>query len=310
MRIELERELSAGMREHATGLAFGRDVLAAATRRHRRRTALRRTAYATGMVGVVGALAAVVTVGGGAPVGGGGAPAPVAVGPRTTASDTPQLRLAAAAAASQNVSYRLRITTTSRDVAARPGELPPPEVDTWVTEGAFDPATATGYWNSPWEGRLRPSVASGWWAEKLVGGVRYVAGIDGRDRTGRTIAWMREEGRYDHLDLDTAMGGGVGASASPEELFRMLGQAGATVRETSPGVYHFELALTKPSRKVLADRFVGEVRVGADHRIARISYDRTSRPVRGDNIFRLTVVIEFSDYGLPVNVQPPAQLFD
>ncbi|MEU4479395.1 hypothetical protein AB0F68_15225 [Micromonospora sp. NPDC023966] len=306
MTTDLEDQLIAGMRDRVTGLTPTRDVLGAATRRHRRRTALHRTAYAAGVVGVAGAVTAVVTVGGGTPAGDGGAPAPVVAGPATAAGDAPRMRLAAAAAASQNVSYRVKITT--RDGSAKPGKLSAWVADTWVTEGAFDPATDTGYWNSPWEGKSRPSVVSGWSGEKLVGGVRYRAAIDGSDRSGRKLAWSREEGRYDHLDLDTAMGGSLGASASPEELFRVLGQAGATVTERSSGVYHFELALTKPSPEVLADRFEGEVRIGADDRIARVSYDRTSRPARDNHTWHLAVVIEFSGYGLPVKVEPPAHV--
>ncbi|SBT52379.1 hypothetical protein [Micromonospora auratinigra] len=308
MSSEVAEELAAGMRERTDGLALGRDVLGEATRRHRRRTVLHRSAYAVGVFGVAGVVA--VGVGapagtGGAPAGRGGASAPVAAGPSATVADTPRLRLAAAATASGNVSYRLRITTTVRGGS---GTSSAPSDDSWVTEGAFDPATDTGFWDSPWEGKLRPSVVSGWSAEKLVGGVRYRAGIDGSDRSGRKLAWMREEGRHDHLDLDTAMGGGLGASGNPEELFRVLGQAGGTVTERGPGVYHFVLAVAQPSDKVLADRFVGEVRVGADHRISRVSYDRTSRPARSERPWHLAVLVEFSHYGEPVTVRPPEHL--
>ncbi|GAA4570008.1 hypothetical protein GCM10023176_27760 [Micromonospora coerulea] len=310
MTTDLEDQLTAGMRDEVAGLALTRDVLGEAARRHRRRTALHRTAYTAGVVGVVGALAAVVTVGGGTPAGSGGSPAPVAVGPTAAVADTPQMRLAAAAAASQNISYRVKVTTAAKDKPAKPGELPAPQATTWVTEGAFDPATATGYWNSPYEGQLRPAIVSGFSAEKLINGVRYRAALDGTDPDSGKLVWAREKGSHDHLDFDSAMGGSLGASASPEELFRVLGQAGATVTEKAPGVYHFQLTLKNVSDEILADNFVGDVTIGADNRIAKVSYDRATRTnIHGSRYtYHLQVVIELSDYGMPVKVERPAHL--
>ncbi|WP_189194228.1 hypothetical protein [Micromonospora fulviviridis] len=101
----------------------------------------------------------------------------------------------------------------------------------------------------------------------------------------------------------------MGASASPQALLRVLTQAGATVTEQSPGVYHFEVSVPDPSGEIVADRLVGEVTVGADDRIAKVAYDRTSRMARSrDYTVRLKVVIELSGYGLPVQVKPPAHV--
>ena len=66
MSINLEEQLAAGMREHISDLAVdGGAVLGRATRRHRRRTAVIRTAYALGVAGLAGVLAVGLTAGGG-----------------------------------------------------------------------------------------------------------------------------------------------------------------------------------------------------------------------------------------------------
>ncbi|MFU8854704.1 hypothetical protein ACNAW0_27585 [Micromonospora sp. SL1-18] len=307
MTTDLEDRLIDGMRDEVAGLAFTRDVLGHATRRHRRRTALYRSAYAAGVVGVAGALAAALSVGAGAPGGTIGSPGPVAEPPTAAASpEPPQLRLAAAAAASGNISYRVKVTTTSKDIAKQ-GELPEPDGERWVTKGAFDPATATGYLDSPYNGQMRPAITAGFPHERLVDGVRYIGAPGASPGTKGNIFWSRVEGKQDNLDYDMAMGGGLGASASPEELFRVLGQAGATVTEKAVGVYRFEVTLKNVSREILADTFVGEVRIGADNRIARVSYDRTTRAnIHGSKYtYHSGVVIELFDYGMPVRVEVP-----
>ncbi|MEU9738422.1 hypothetical protein AB0E12_04400 [Micromonospora chersina] len=310
MTTHLEDQLVAGMRDQAAGLTLTRDVLGAATRRHRRRTALHRTAYAAGVVGVAGALTAALTVGADNPGVRPGPSGPVAGRPAPVASpQSPQLRLAAAAAASENVSYRVRVTTTSLDAPPPKGELPEPVSRRWVTTGAFDPATATGYLDSPYTG-LRPAVAAGPEHLRLINGVLYFGGRDGQNPDNGKIVWSRFPDRQDSLDYDLAMGGRLGASASPEALLRVLTRAGATVTEQSPGVYHFEVSAPDPSNEIIADRLVGEVTVGADGRIAKVAYDRTSRMVRTrDYTSHLRVVIELSGYGLPVTVKVPANAY-
>ncbi|WP_433285433.1 hypothetical protein [Micromonospora sp. CA-244673] len=310
MTTHLEDQLVAGMRDQAAGLTLTRDVLGAATRRHRRRTALHRTAYAAGVVGVAGALTAALTVGAGNPGGRTGPSGPVAGRPAPAASpQSPQLRLAAAAAASENISYRVKVTTTSLDAPPPEGELPEPVSRRWVTKGAFDPATATGYLDSPYTG-LRPAVAAGPEHLRLIGGVLYFGGRDGRDPDNGKIVWSRSPDRQDSLDYDMAMGGRLGASASPEALLRVLNEAGATVTEPSSGVYHFDVSMSDPAAEIIADRLVGEVTVGADGRIAKVSYDRASRMVRTkDYTSHLKVVIELSGYGLPVAVKAPAHAY-
>ncbi|WP_262281741.1 hypothetical protein [Micromonospora sp. MA102] len=307
MTTDLEDQLITGMRDRVTGLPPTRDVLGAATRRHRRRTALHRTAYAAGMVGVAGALTAALTVGAGNAGGRPGPSGPAAGRPAPAASpQSPQLRLAAAAAASENISYQVKVTTTSLDAPPPEGELPEPVSRRWVTKGAFDPATATGYLDSPYTG-LRPAVAAGPEHLRLIDGVLYLGGRDGRDPDNGKIVWSRVPDRQDSLDYDMAMGGRLGASASPQALLRVLDRAGATVTEQSPGVYHFDVSAPDASNEILADRLVGEVTVGADGRIAKVAYERTSRMLRSkDFTSHLRVVIELSGYGLPVTVKAPA----
>ncbi|MEH0827772.1 MULTISPECIES: hypothetical protein [unclassified Micromonospora] len=303
MTTDLEEQLTVGMRDEVAGLTFTRDVLGEAARRHRRRTALHRTAFAAGVVGMVGALAAAMTVStGGAAV----SPGPVAERPTATTADTPQLRLAAAAAASENISYRVKVTTTVKDKLPPKDELPEPVSASWVTEGAFDPATATGYLDSPYTG-LRPVVAAGFEHERLVNGVRYIGGRDGSAPDNGKIVWSRYPGRQDNLDYDLALRGGLTASANPQELFGALRRAGAKVTETRGGAYHFEVEVKDDPSRGVVDRLVGEVTLGADKRIAKVAYDRTASVTRGEvYTYHLHVVTELSDYGTPVKVKPPA----
>ncbi|MET7749667.1 hypothetical protein [Micromonospora sp. NPDC005367] len=308
MKTNLEDQLTTGMRDEVRGLVFSRDVLGDAARRHRRRVALHRTAYAAGVVAVVGALATVATIGAGAPEGAERPHGPLAERPPAASADSPQLRLAAAAAASENISYRVKVTTTSKDEAPPEGELPETASESWVTTGAFDPTTATGYLESPYNGKLRPVIAAGYEHERLVNGVRYTGARDGADLDSGKIFWRKHPGKQDNLDYDMAMGGGLGASADPQQLFRLLRRAGATVTEKAAGVYHFGVTVKDASDGILADEFVGDVTIGADDRIAKVTYARTAETsIRGsDYTYHLGVVIELSGYGVPVKVEVPA----
>lgn len=91
MTTRLEDELAAGLREHAAGLHLDRDVLAAARRRHRRRTAVVRAASATGTLGVAGVVALAVGVAGNGPRG--PVPAPHATSPPVTPTAPAGVRL-------------------------------------------------------------------------------------------------------------------------------------------------------------------------------------------------------------------------
>jgi hypothetical protein len=289
MTADVEEQLAAGMRDAVHGLTLTRDVLGEATRRHRRRTAVHRTAYAAGVVGLVGALAAAVAVGATGTTGSGnghGQPAAATV-------DSPALRLSAALKASAETSYRLKITTTD------------PNVPAWTTTGAFDPATSTGYFDSPYTGP-RPYYDAGFEHERLINGVRYVGVPD--SRTG-TLTWTQYPGTQSNLDYDGALGGALAASVDSDDLFQALRQTGATVTQTNASVYHFEVTAKDPQSGIISDAFVGDVTLGAEQRITKVTYQRTTlgnahgAPARTNH---LQVTIELSGYGAPVQVDKPA----
>lgn len=64
MNVRLETQLTEAMREYAEGVRLTGDVLHAAARRHRRRTIIYRSAYAAGIMGLVGVLAAGLAING------------------------------------------------------------------------------------------------------------------------------------------------------------------------------------------------------------------------------------------------------
>ncbi|NUT21776.1 MAG: hypothetical protein HOV77_21590 [Hamadaea sp.] len=312
MTAKLEDQLTTMMQDEVAGLTFTRDILADAARRHHRRVVLHRTAYAVGAIGVAGALAATLTIGSGSRNTGSTPPGPIAGGPTATAPASPQLRLAAAAAASQNISYHLKVTTTYLNELPPKGELPEPVSRTWTTTGAFDPVTLTGYLDSPSTG-LRPVVAAGFEHERLINGVHYIGGRDARHPDdAKKIFWSRRPGTQDHLDFDLALGGGLTMTTDPQALFRTMQEAGAIVTEKAVGVYHFELTVPGDGRGLISDKFVGDVRVNADHRIASVTYDRAVQRVDEQGkppfTYRLHVVTELSAYGTPVNVAVPQHL--
>ena len=250
----------------------------------RRRTALR----------VAGASLAVLVAGGVvATVAHPGTPRPPG-----TAAQAPRLTLAAAVSASENISYRIRMSVAVKSV---PGSA----VD--VSTGAFDPATATGYLHTPAED------GPGFGEQRLVGGVRFL-GDAGADRK---ISWRRVPGRYTSLDFTGNSAGGLSASADPAALLETLRNANAVITSSGPDAYHFTFAVaTKdllPSS--LYDRFAGDVTVGADHRIAAVTYERKlqwhrspPRPDgRGDGPpVDFIVTMAFSDYGVPVKITAPS----
>jgi hypothetical protein len=229
---------------------------------------------------VVTASLAVLTVGGVA--------ATVTVQPSTpnrpavTAAEAPKLQLVAAVAASENVSYQVKVTATSKPVSDTGAE---------TTVGAFDPETATGFLNSS------QSTGGVVYLERLIDGVRFVSSSGSKDK------WKQYPGKHDRLAYDRALNSAVGASADPKQLFETLRRAGAKVTQNGAGVYHFEV-------EQASDTFVGDVVLGADKRIAKVTYERTSRHEKGGQTSTSTnlVTVELSGYGLPVRVQQPTDV--
>jgi len=221
---------------------------------------------------VVTASLAVLTVGGVAATAAVQSSAPSR--PAVTAAETPELQLVAAVAASENVSYRVRVRSGSE-----------------TTEGAFDPGTATGFLNSS------SSTGGVVYLERLINGVRFVSSSGSKDK------WKQYPGKHDRLAYDRALNSAVGASADPKQLFETLRRAGAKVTQAGAGVYHFEVEHS-------GDTFVGDVALSADKRIAKVTYKRTSRDEKDGQAVTSTslVTVELSGYGLPVQVKRPTDV--
>ncbi|GAA3454717.1 hypothetical protein [Dactylosporangium matsuzakiense] len=278
--MNLEDQLTIGMQEHATGLALESDVLARAGRNHRRRVLTTRLG-AAGLAGLlVAGLAVGVQLQGQQPRSQPAAP-PVAM-------EQPSVRLANAAAASDDISYRFTLTD---------GPV--------VYAGAFDPKTRTGY--------LHSDNDAGTLVELLIAGTRYIgteprAGVQ---VTGNHEAYSRYgqyPGTYDRLSFgltgDATYGPG---SADPTELFKALRAAGAAITQNPDGTLHYRITTDDGQSKSVLD---GDVSLNADGRIARIVVAGTwSSTAKGRlDQGRLTRTVELSDYGLPVTVQRPAQV--
>ena len=285
----IEEQLMAGMRDEVAGTVLSTDILGAAVRGHQRRTVLRRAVFAAGVVGLAGVAAVAVTLSGT----GAGAGGPQGDGrPAAVAAGTPELRLASAITASQNTTYRIKVTIQEGKSRAT------------TNEGAFDPATSTGYLNSQWAG------SGPVYYERLVAGIRYV-GSSGSPN------WKQDPRRYDRLTYDTSAKGhdpaakASGATANPDELLAELRKAGTKITE-SGGKFHFEVTLKpeKAPRTTLKQSIAGDITLDGDQRISSIAYTRTSRATK-DGISETsttTVRMAFSGYGAPVKVEKPAKV--
>jgi hypothetical protein len=257
--------------------------------RHRRTTAVVSATCAVLALGVATA-AAVAT-----------APATVRTpsSPGVTAeASSPRLELASAIAASENISYKVKVTSALKDLSS----------NSWLTAGAFDPATATGYLHSPYQ------EGPGFYEERLIDGVRFAgeAGID------RKVHWKQYPGKQDRLNYDLALNGVLGASADPDQLLKALRQEGVTITQTRAGTYHFKSTTSfKDAKGAGTVTVVGDVTLDADKRIAKVIYDWTSESgqygsraqddKRGQKV-HIRVAMEFSDYGTPVTVERPTDV--
>ncbi|GAA1860870.1 hypothetical protein [Asanoa iriomotensis] len=295
----IEEQLTEGMRERVAGVALTTDVVGPTVRRQQRRTTMTRTGYAVGVVGLAGALMAGVLTTGGA------GPSATPGRPSAAGAESPQLRLAAAVAASQGTSYRVKNTIIPRSQPGSPS---------MVITGAFDPATATGYV------RIAAGDAPPWYEERLVDGDLYTADIahlrpidQPSDRRkpapspDERVDWNHDpDKKYTSLSWDPKTGV-VAVSADPQQLFDTLTQSGARISQTGPDTYHFEVAI--PRRKGLTSgNMIGDVTVGPDHRVAKVVYRATLRLATETAV--LDGTLELSDYGSPVTVERPEGTFE
>lgn len=191
MTTDIEDQLIAGLRQEVAGIALTSDILGEAARRHGRRTAVRRIMYAAGVVGLAGALAATLAVGRA------GNPEPSTRQAPVVSADSANLRLASAVAASDNISYKIKITA---GIKSDPDRY-------MTTEGAFDPVTATGYLTEHWGGGSTDY-------QRLVNGVLFL-------RFGGSRKWKLEPSSNSllyHGGLESS----AGYSADPKQLFQAL----------------------------------------------------------------------------------------
>lgn len=245
-----------------------------------RRARHRRTALMTGTsfaVVALGAVAAVVVA---------GTPAVSPDGHRggdssAVAVADPRVELVAAIANSQNVSFRLKTTTTAQK---GDGKTTVPAY-TFISETAFDPATASGY--------IRFDNLE----YRLVGGVLYMT------NPASVAQWLRQPGTYASLNMEEdGLRGAFVESADSQQLFKALRDGKATVEKTGADTYHFTATSSKDGGTVT---FTGELVVGADKRIAKATYDWRLDYKQG-GFQNSKVVLEYSGYGEPVTVEAPA----
>jgi hypothetical protein len=296
----IEEQLAEAMRERVAGIAITTDLVGPTLRVHRRRTVMTRSGYAVGVIGLAGALAV-----GTLAVNGTGSGATPDRQWAAGTEESPQLRLAAAVAASQGISYRVKSTISPRNQPGSPS---------MVITGAFDPTRATGYV------RIAAGDAPPWHEERLVDGDLYTADLthlrpigQGSDQRkpapspDERVDWQHDPGKHTSLSYDPKTNL-LATSADPQQLLDTLTQSGARISQTGPNTYHFDVAL--PPRKSFTGRtgtgtMTGDVTVGPDNRIATVVYTVTVRYGTSSTDV-LDGTLQLSDYGSPVTVERPA----
>jgi hypothetical protein len=202
----------------------------------------------------------------------GSGPQQQAVEPRVEPRVDPRLELVAALANTEGTSFKIRATNTKLAGDEKRSS--------YVSEGAFDPATTTGY--------LR--FAGDKLEIRLIDGIKYVS-KDGE-------RFVQIKGRSETLGFDApVLDGELTASADSQRLFEVLRQAEVRVTKTGDGTYHFEAASDTMT-------LVGDIVLDRQQRVTRIEYDYH----REGQLIKMRGVLEFSDYGTPVRVDPPANV--
>lgn len=283
MSIELEHHLSAAMQHEADGVDSPTDILVRATRNHRNHKTKMRIGYALGAVGLAGALAAGLTITGSAQV-------PKASGPPSASAQTPALRLAAAATASGDTSYRVKVTT-----------------DSFVYEGAFDPARKTGY--------LKAANEYGFLVQLLIDGTKYEGteppadGVPDHHDGEKYSRYGQYPGTFDHLSVEGGEVSDAAATPDPTALMKALRDRDAIITENADGTLHFEYTVKRNGGKSTSTTR-GDVTLDTHKRIARVATTLTwSSTVKGRlDSGKGKLTIELSDYGVPVKVQRPADV--
>jgi hypothetical protein len=290
MNTELEERLTESMRQRAGGIALTGDVLGRATRSHRRRTMTIRIGYAVGVTGLAGAVAVGLTLGNGAV-------------PRQDAGKAPavqarpaSVRLVAAAAASDNISYRMRLKTGD---ASGKGGL--------TSEGAFDPRTDTGYLRTPQDDSVGVALLIN--GTKYEGAERPEGKLPADKGPGETYGrYGQYPGKYDRLSVSGDPNSALGAAApDPAALFKALRDKGATVTENPDGTPHFSYTTKSEGGSEVTS---GDVTINADGRIAKVVLTGTWQATKRGKLYNGTfgATLELFDYGLKVSVKRPTDV--
>ncbi|MEU8252892.1 hypothetical protein AB0C06_01305 [Micromonospora inaquosa] len=206
---------------------------------------------------------------------------------------SPAMRLVSAATASENISYRMRLTHSGPDGL--------------TYEGAFDPRTDTGYVRVPKDDSVM--------TELLINGTRYQGGepplgpLPADKGPGETYGrYGQYPGTYDRLSL-YGDGNDVLGSAEPDPaaLFAALKRQNATVTEKPDGSLHFTYAETGRDG---SSSTAGDVTLDRDGRIATVALTVTWQSTVKGRLDTGTVnsTLEVFDYGTPVTVERPTDV--
>ncbi|WP_328422821.1 hypothetical protein OG470_09570 [Micromonospora sp. NBC_00389] len=208
-------------------------------------------------------------------------------------SVSPAMRLVSAAAASENISYRMRLTNSGPDGL--------------TYEGAFDPKTATGYVRVPQDDSVM--------TELLINGTRYEGGerplgeLPADKGPGETYGrYGQYPGKYDRLSL-YADGNGVLGAAEPDPaaLFTALKRENATITENPDGTLHFAYTTTDKNG---SSSTASDVTLDRDGRIAKVALTFAWQSTAKGRLDQGTVssTLELFDYGADVTVKRPTDV--
>ncbi|MER7893716.1 hypothetical protein ABTX15_28265 [Micromonospora sp. NPDC094482] len=206
---------------------------------------------------------------------------------------SPAMELVSAVTASENISYRMRLTNSGPDGLRY--------------EGAFDPTTATGY--------VRVALDDSIMTELLIAGTRYEGGerphgpLPSDKGPGETYGrYGQHPGTYDRLSLYADGSNVLGAAApDPAALFAALKSANATITENPDGTLHFEYA-TSAEKGSTTTR--GDVTLDGDGRIAKVAITGTWQTTAKGRLDKGTFAstLELFDYGVEVKVNRPTDV--
>jgi hypothetical protein len=216
---------------------------------------------------------------------------------RGGAATTPKLDLVAAIAASQNISYNVRINIALRKVPGVPFNEEDQRLWDYVGEkghdvvGAFDPNTSTGFKKSDFS------------EDRLINGVWYMS------ERGSTFTKAEGTRTTVHWGEDLTVSAG---DADPARMLTILRDKGVTT-QTGPKTWHFRYEVPASRTFVMGRVIEGDITVGDDDRVQRVKYEPTLPAGATDPLgvaprrsgVQHVITIDLFDYGTPVRVEVP-----